>query len=152
MSNWPGHWTPTLLSYSDLKQASWFTRALARWVGEPVALAWLAFRRRGTFYFGNAENTALPLALLLKMRPAATVAFIGHRLTTPMKTRLIRVFNLLRHVDVVFVYSALQARHLIDRLGFPADRVRQIPFQVDEPVLHALGRADGGTWGRERRP
>ena len=101
-------------------------------MSKPVALAWLAFRRRGTFYFANAENTALPLALLLKMRPAATLAFIGHRLTTPLKTRLIRIFNLLRHVNVVFCYSGLQERHLIDRLGFPADRVRRIPFQVDE--------------------
>lgn len=144
-----------LLSYSDLKQASWFTRALARWVGQPIALAWLAFRRRGTFYFGNAENTALPLALLLKMRPSATVAFIGHRLTTPLKTRLIRVFNLLRHVDVVFVYSALQARHLIDRFGFPADRVRQIPFQVDDRFFTPSAGPTAGrgvvSVGREMR-
>ena len=74
----------------------WFTRALARWAGKPAALAWLGFRKGGTFYFSTAENTALPLALLLKLRPGATLAFIGHRLTTPFKTRLIRGFNLLR--------------------------------------------------------
>ena len=144
-----------LLSYSDLKQASWFTRTLARWAGQPIALAWLAFRKGGTFYFGNAENTALPLALLLKMRPAATMAFIGHRLTTPMKTRLIRIFNLLRHVDVVFVYSALQARHLIERFGFPADRVRQIPFQVDDRFFTPSAGPTAGrgvvSVGREMR-
>jgi hypothetical protein len=112
-----------LLSYSDLREAR---------VAKPVALAWLAFRKGGTDYFANAENTALPLALLLKMRPAATLAFAGHRLTTPLKTCLIRVFNLLRRVDVVFCYGGLQERHIIDRLGFPAERVRQIPFQVDE--------------------
>jgi glycosyltransferase involved in cell wall biosynthesis len=121
-----------LLSYSDFRQASWFTQALARWVGKPVALAWLAFRRRGSFYFANAENTALPLALLLMMRPASTLAFIGHRMTTPLKTRLVRVFSLNRRADMVFCYSSLQERHLVDRLGFPADRVRRIPFQVDE--------------------
>lgn len=144
-----------LLSYSDLPQASWFTRALARWAGKPVALAWLAFRRGGTFYFANAENTALPLALLLKMRPEATLAFIGHRLTTPLKTRLIRTFNLLRHADLVFCYSRLQERFIVDRLAFPADRVRQIPFQVDERFFTpSTGPAAGQgvvSVGREMR-
>ena len=144
-----------LLSYSDLRQASWFTRALARWVGKPVALAWLAFRKRGTFYFANAENTALPLALLLKMRPASTLAFIGHRLTTPLKTRLIRVFNLLHHADVVFCYSGLQERYIIDRLRFPADRVRRIPFQVDERFFTPSAGPTAGdgvvSVGREMR-
>jgi len=144
-----------LLSYSELRQASWFTRALASWVGKPVALAWLAFRRRGTFYFANAENTALPLALLLKMRPTSTLAFIGHRLTTPLKTRLIRVFNLLRHTDVVFCYSGVQERYIIDRLGYPADRVRRIPFQVDEQFFtpSAEPSVEGGvvSVGREMR-
>ena len=144
-----------LLSYSDLPQASWFTRALARWVAKPVALAWLAFRKRGTFYFANAENTALPLALLLKMRPHATLAFIGHRLTTPLKTRLIRGFDLLRHTGVVFCYSRLQERYLVDRLAFPAERVRRIPFQVDERFFTPSSAPAAGhgvvSVGREMR-
>jgi len=144
-----------LLSYSDLPGASWFTRALARWAGKPVALAWLAFRRRGTFYFANAENTALPLALLLKMRRAPTLALIGHRMTTPLKTRLIRAFNLLRHADVVFCYSRLQERHIIDQLGLPADRVRRIPFQVDERFFTPSAKPTTGggvvSVGREMR-
>jgi glycosyltransferase involved in cell wall biosynthesis len=120
-----------LLSFSHLPRASWFTRALARWVSKPVALAWLAFRRRGGFYFANAENTALPLALLLKLRPTASLAFIGHRLSTPLKTRLIRTFNLLHQTDVVFCYSRLQERYIVEQLGYSAERVRTIPFQVD---------------------
>jgi glycosyltransferase involved in cell wall biosynthesis len=143
-----------LLSYSDLRQASWFTRALAR-LGKPLALAWLAFRKGGTDYFANAENTALPLALLLKMRPASTLAFAGHRLTTPLKTWLIRVFNLLRRVDVVFCYSGVQERHVIDRLGFPAHRVRRIPFQVDErfftPAAEPIAGRGVVSVGREMR-
>jgi glycosyltransferase involved in cell wall biosynthesis len=144
-----------LLSYSDLPESSWFTRALARWAGKPVALAWLAFRKRGTFYFANAENTALPLALLLKVRPATTLAFIGHRLSTPLKTRLIRAFGLLRRVEVVFCYSRSQARHLVERLGFPAERVRQIPFQVDERFFTPADAPGAGrgvvSVGREMR-
>jgi Glycosyl transferases group 1 len=121
-----------LLSYADLRGASWITRSLARWVGKPVALAWLAFRRGGGFYFANAENVALPLALLLKIRRSATLAFIGHRMTTPLKTRLVRAFGLLKHVRVVFCYSPQQESHLVQRLGLPVDRVRRIHFQVDQ--------------------
>jgi glycosyltransferase involved in cell wall biosynthesis len=143
-----------LLSYSDLPEASWFTRALARG-GKPVALAWLAFRKGGTYYFATAENTALPLALLLRMRPASRLAFIGHRLTTSLKTRLIRVFNLLGRVDMVFCYGSLQQRHVIDRLGLPADRVRQIPFQVDEHFFCPSAEPTSGSGvvsvGREMR-
>jgi glycosyltransferase involved in cell wall biosynthesis len=120
-----------LLSYSDLRNASWFTRVLAR-VAKPLALAWLAFRKRGTFYFATAENTALPLALLLKLRSGAALAFIGHLLTTPLKTWLIRGFRLLRNVDVVFCYSPVQEQHITRSLGVPAQRVRRMPFQVDE--------------------
>ena len=144
-----------LLSYSDLPDASWFTRALARWVGPPVALAWLAFRRNGTFYFANAENTALPLALLLKLRRRSTLALIGHRLTTPLKTRLIRGFDLLRHSGMVFCYSRTQERHVIERLGMPADRVRRIPFQVDEQFFAPAAEPAVGqgvvSVGREMR-
>jgi glycosyltransferase involved in cell wall biosynthesis len=144
-----------LLSYSDFAGASWFTRKLVHWVGKPTALAWLAFRRGGTFYFANAENTALPLALLLKLRPTAKLAFIGHRLTTRLKTGLVRAFNLLRDVSVVFCYSRLQERHLVECLGFPIERVRRIPFQVDEQFFTpSADRAPGRgvvSVGREMR-
>lgn len=144
-----------LLSYSNLSDASWFTRALARWAGPPVALAWLAFRRRGTFYFANAENTALPLAFLLKLRPTSTLAFIGHRMTTPLKTRLVRAFGLLRGVGMVFCYSRTQERYLIEQLGMPETRVRRIPFQVDERFYSPAAAPSAGTGvvsvGREMR-
>jgi glycosyltransferase involved in cell wall biosynthesis len=144
-----------LLSYSDLAVASWITRAAARWAGKPAALAWLAFRKGGTFYYANAENTALPLALLLKLRPESTLAFIGHRLTTSLKTRLVKVFNLFRQVDMVFCYARSQERHLVDELGMPAECVRRIEFQVDEQFFHPSTTPATGTGvlsvGREMR-
>ena len=85
----------------------------------------------GTFYFATAENSGLPLAVLLN----ASQRHAGgarHRLSTPLKTRLIRAFDLLRQVEVVFCYSRTQERHIVERLGFPAARVRRIPFQVDD--------------------
>lgn len=144
-----------LLSYSDLPRASWFTRALARWAGKPAALAWLAFRRGGGFYFANAENVALPLAFLLKVRPGSRLAFIGHRMTTPLKTRLVRAFNLLQGADAVFCYSPQQESHLTGRMGMPADRVQRIPFQVDEQFFTPAPAPIAGTGvvsvGREMR-
>jgi glycosyltransferase involved in cell wall biosynthesis len=144
-----------LLSYSDLPQGSWFTRGLARWAGKPAALAWLGFRKGGTFYFSTAENTALPLALLLKLRPGATLAFIGHRLTTPLKTRLIRGLNLLARVRMIFCYSRLQEEHVVARLGSSRDRVRRIPFQADEQFFKPAELPAAGSGvvsvGREMR-
>jgi glycosyltransferase involved in cell wall biosynthesis len=144
-----------LLSYSDLRGASWIIRFLARCAGKPVALAWLAFRKGGNFYFANAENTALPLALLLKLRPHSTLAFCGHRLTTWFKTRVVKLFNLLDQVDVVFCYGRVQERHLLDVLGMPADRVRRIEFQVDERFFAPAAAPVAGTGvvsvGREMR-
>jgi glycosyltransferase involved in cell wall biosynthesis len=144
-----------LLSYSDLPRASWFTRALARRVGKPVALAWLAFRKQGAFYFANAENTGLPLALLLKLRPASTLAMLGHRLSTPLKTRLVRAFDLLRDAKVVFCYNRTQERCITERLGVPAARVHRIQFQVDEQFFTPAPEPITGTGvvsvGREMR-
>ena len=144
-----------LLSYSDLPRASWFTKALARWAGRPAALAWLGFRRGGGFYFANAENVALPLALLLKARPQSRLAFIGHRMTTPLKTRLVRGLDLLKRVDPVFCYSQLQESHLTARLKMRGEHVRLIPFQVDEQFFTPAPAPIAGTGvvsvGREMR-
>jgi glycosyltransferase involved in cell wall biosynthesis len=121
-----------LLSFSNLPGSPWFTRALALCLGRPVALAWLAFRRKGSLYFANAENIALPLALLLRARPKSKLVFIGHRLTAPYKTIPIRVSALHQQADALFCYCRTQERHAIEGLGFPEERVQRIQFQVDE--------------------
>ena len=121
-----------VLSFSDTTRDSSFTRWLARRAGPAVALAWLAYRRRGSFYFVTAENTAIPLAALLKFRRGATLAFIGHRITTPQKARVFRALRLFRQVGVMFCYSRPQERFARERLGAPEEKVRRISFQVDE--------------------
>src|SRR4029079_16569111 len=54
-----------------------------------------------------------------------------------------------------FCYSGLQERYIIDRLGVPADRVRRIPFQVDERFFTPLAEPKAGrgvvSVGREMR-
>ena len=120
-----------ILSFSDLSSGSWFTRLLQRWAGSAVALAWLGFIQRGTFYFVTAENTALPLALLLKLRRGVTLVFIGHRLTTPLKSRMIKTLRLSGRISAILCYSRQQER-FAQSIGFPAEKVHRIAFQVDE--------------------
>jgi glycosyltransferase involved in cell wall biosynthesis len=144
-----------ILSFSDVPRGSRFTRLLQKWVGPAVALAWLAFCQRGAFYFVTAENTAIPLALLLKFRRGVTLALIGHRLTTPQKSRLVRLFRLSDQISVMLCYSRQQERFARDRLGLSAERVRRIAFQVDEKFFSPGEQAGPGhgvvSVGRELR-
>ena len=126
-----------ILSFSDISGGSWFTRLLQRWVGDAVALAWMGFSRRGTFYFVTAENTALPLALLLKFRQGAPLVFIGHRLTTPIKSRMIKIFRLFDRISAILCYSRQQEQFL-HSLGMPAEKVHRVAFQVDEKFFSPL--------------
>jgi glycosyltransferase involved in cell wall biosynthesis len=121
-----------ILSFSDVQGGSRFTRLLQKFAGQTVALAWLAFCRRGTFYFVTAENTAIPLALLMKLRRGATLALIGHRLTTPQKSWLLRTFRLSNQISVMLCYSRRQERFAQEHLGMQAEKVKRIAFQVDE--------------------
>jgi glycosyltransferase involved in cell wall biosynthesis len=126
-----------ILSFSDVTRGSWFTRMLKRWISEAVALAWLGFNRRGSFYFVTAENTALPLALLLKFRRGITLVFIGHRLTTPIKSRMIKYFRLFNQISAILCYSRQQIQFL-QSLGMPTDRAHRIAFQVDDRFFSPL--------------
>lgn len=143
-----------ILSFSDVSRASWFTRLLRRWVGAAVALAWQGFCQRGTFYFVTAENTALPLALLLKFRKGVTLVFIGHRLTTPQKSRMIRMLGLFDNIGAIVCYSR-QQEQFVRGLGLPVQKVRRIAFQVDERFFTPLEEWDPGrgvvSVGRELR-
>ncbi len=143
-----------VLSFSDVSRGSWFTRMLQKWAGTAVALAWLGFCRRGTFYFVTAENTALPLALLLKFRKGVTLVFIGHRLTTSLKSRMIKIFRLFDEISAILCYSRQQVQ-FAGNLGFPAEKLRHIAFQVDERFYSPLEQFYPGNGvvsvGRELR-
>jgi len=121
-----------ILSFADLAQGPLLVRGLAKVAGPFLALACLAFGKRGSFYFVTAENTALPLALLLKFRRGATLAFIGHRMTTPLKSLILRLFRLFNQTALMFCYSRQQERFARERLGASPEKVRRIEFQVDE--------------------
>ncbi len=144
-----------ILSFSDVRYGSWFTRLLSKFAGKAVALAWPAFWKRGSFYFVTAENTAIPLALFLKFRRPVTLVMIGHRITTPQKSRILRIFRLFNQIGAMLCYSSPQERFARERLGVPAAKLRRIAFQVDEKFFAPVeqpgpGRGVVGV-GRELR-
>ncbi len=144
-----------LLSFSDVPRGSAFTRLLAKVAGKAVALAWLAFWKGGNFYFVTAENTTLPLALLLKFRRGVTLGLIGHRITTPQKSRMLRVFQLFNQIGAMVCYSRQQEKFAQEQLGVPAEKVRRIAFQVDEKFFTPAAQPGPGRGvvavGRELR-
>ena len=144
-----------LLSFSDVPRGSAFTRLLAKCAGRPVALAWLAFGKGGSFYFVTAENTAIPLAFLLKFRRGVTLALIGHRITTPQKSRLLRLLKSFNQIGAMLCYSRQQERFAQEQLGVPAEKVRRIAFQVDEKFFTPAAQPGPGRGvvavGRELR-
>ena len=143
------------LSFSDTARGSLLTRLLARTLGPVVALVWLAFRKGGDFYFVGAESAAIPLALLLKFRPCARMAFIAHRLTAPKKRWLLRWPRLFSQVRRIFCYSWPQERFALETLKIPADKVLRIAFQVDEAFFTPSAQPQPGNGvvsvGRELR-
>ena len=144
-----------LLSFSDVPRGSAGTRWLAKVAGPAVALAWLAFRRGGAFYFVTAENTAIPLAVLLRFRPGAALVFIGHRITTPPKRRAIRALGLFRQRLAMLCYSRQQETFAARYFHAPPDKVRRLHFQVDEKFFTPGGAFQPGRGvvavGRELR-
>jgi len=131
-----------MLSFSDALQGSFLTRCLARSIGPAVALAWMAFWKRGSFYFVTAENTAIPLAILLKFRPGMRLFFIGHRLTPSLKRRIFCFFRLSNQVARMFCYSRQQEQFAQTSLGLSADQVRRIAFQVDEQFFTPVSQPE----------
>jgi glycosyltransferase involved in cell wall biosynthesis len=110
-------------------------RLIERVAGGTAVLAWVCFRERRRYdaVFTDGEQVGLPLALLCRLtarRPFAHVMIV-HIMSVPKKARLYRAFRLGRFIDTMIVYSAAQRRFLIERLGFPGERVVLTPFMVD---------------------
>lgn len=109
-------------------------RVIERLGGPHALLAWATFRlrRRYAVVFTDGEQIGLPLAALCRMTGSRVRhLMIGHLLSTPAKTLLVRLLRLERLIDVVFVYASAQRRFLEQRLGFASEKVVLTPFMVD---------------------
>jgi len=134
-----------LLDYAAVDRDSHpAVQVVRKLAGRDVALALMGFLRRGAHdaLFTNAENVAMPLALLLKTvarRPRHVT--IAHRLTPKKKEVLFRWLKLHHQMDTIFVYAATQREFARSVLGIPAEVVRLIAFHADHRFYRPLAKA-----------
>ncbi|MDB4989407.1 MAG: glycosyl transferase group 1 [Myxococcaceae bacterium] len=132
-----------LLDYAAVDRE---TDPAVRWVrkvaGRNAALALMGFQRRNDYaaIFTNAENVALPLALLLKTvskRPRHVT--IAHRLSAKKKQVFYRLLQVHRQMDAIFLYASTQLEYAREQLGIPDESLRLIQFHVDHRFYRPLG-------------
>jgi glycosyltransferase involved in cell wall biosynthesis len=109
-------------------------RLVRRAAGSSAALAVLGATRAADYdaILTSGEDIGLPLAvLLLGRRKAPAHTLISHTLT-PWKKRLF--FHLLpiqRRIDRLLCYASSEERHIVEKLGMPAAKVRRIAYHAD---------------------
>lgn len=118
-------------------------RCVRKVAGLNAALALMAFQRRAEYdtIFTNAENVALPLALMLKTvsnRPRHVT--IGHRLSAPKKKLFYRWLQVHREMDAIFVYASTQRDFAHEALGIPREKLRLIRFHADHRFYRPLAQ------------
>lgn len=110
-------------------------RLLLRLGGAGGLLAYYCVRHRSRYevILTDGEQVGLPYAMWCRLvgRRRTAHVMIVHILSTPTKSRLVRLFRLGPLIDKYIVYSSRQGQLLIEDLGVSADRVSVIPFMVD---------------------
>lgn len=110
-------------------------RVLLRLGGAGGLLAYYCVRHRSKYdvILTDGEQVGLPYALWCRLvgRRRTAHLMIVHILSTPLKSRLVRLFRLGPLIDRYIVYSSRQERFLIEELNVRPDRVSVIPFMVD---------------------
>ena len=135
-----------IVDYSVLqKDTSLNVRALDR-VDRDTALASLGFRlcKQYDAVFTNGENVAIPLALLMRMRrrrPGHVT--IGHKPSTDKKRVFFQRLHVMRAIDTMFVYSALQQKIVTEEMGIPIEKVPLFAFHADTKFYRPLPETKG---------
>jgi glycosyltransferase involved in cell wall biosynthesis len=112
--------------------------------GTSAALALLGYLKRSKYdaILTTGEDIGLPLAALLKLGKAnCSHTLIAHTLF-PTKKRVF--FDYLRvgeRIDRILAYSTSEERHMIDRLGLPANKVERIYYHADQQFFRPDPRA-----------
>jgi glycosyltransferase involved in cell wall biosynthesis len=102
--------------------------------------------------FSDGEHVGIPLAMAMRSVGSKTPHLvIGHRLSTPAKTRLMRELGAQRGMSRIVVHSPAQHTHALRRLGVPAHKLALTPYYADaefwrpqevgeEPLIVSAGR------------
>jgi glycosyltransferase involved in cell wall biosynthesis len=124
-----------LLDYRDVDASTKpAVRLVRRALGPSAALAVLgaSVASRYQAVLTTGEDIGIPLAALLvgrRRRPFHTM--IAHTLTPAKKRIFFRMLRVDRRIDRILCYASSEETHLIERLAFPAERVRRIYYQAD---------------------
>jgi hypothetical protein len=149
--------------YLDSAPPSWLARLARRIlgprVGARIGLAFAAFALRDGFdiVFTDTDAVGLPFALLLKarrVRPAAlrhvtlshNLSSMRNRVASVGKRALFRC-GIASHIDTMIVHSAAQRTLATGTFGVPAERVMQLPYQVDAAFWSAAAARDSDPMG-----
>jgi glycosyltransferase involved in cell wall biosynthesis len=125
---------------ADVLDAGMVGNGAGKLARQSALLAWIAAQTAGRYdvIFTDNERIGAFLGILLrhrKTRPAHVM--LGHHLT-PWKKRP-SLFLARGGIDRLIVHSAAQRRVACERLGFDADRVEVLPYQVDTHFWRPLG-------------
>src|SRR5215208_2008992 len=109
-------------------------RLVRRVAGRPATQALMAFSRRRRYdaIVTDGEHIGIPLALLTRFsRRRPSHVTIGHLLSTPTKRWILRRFRLQAQFDRVLLHATRQYEAANCELGFRADQLTLVPYQVD---------------------
>lgn len=118
----------------------WLRRLLARSFGAGPAVALAAIGRAGAYdvVFSDSERIGMPLAALLRLyRARPRHVMLGHHLSPPKKRPFLRLAR--PAVDALIVHAEPQKRFAVEALGFAAERVHVLPYQVDGAFWQPAG-------------
>jgi hypothetical protein len=126
-----------LLDYVRAERGAGPIGRLLRRVGGPNALlAWICFRRSGTYdaILTDGEQVGIPYAALSwlrlwRRRPEHSM--IVHIMSTRSKVLVFKALGLRHRIDRLFVYATAQQEFAVERLKVRADRVALTTFMVD---------------------
>jgi glycosyltransferase involved in cell wall biosynthesis len=142
----------SIISFHDLG-ATRRDRITARAAGPAVALAMLVDRMEPSFVYVTAEDVALPLGLLARLRRRhGQIVTVVHQVDTVKRRRLFRAIGH-RPFRAVIVLSTRQHDIFVNELGFPASKVHTLANWIDTawfcpgPIDHALLAREGLSEG-----
>ena len=143
----------SLLDWNCLREeATPATNLIRRMAGNSAAMGYHLYQQRDDVdvIITDGEQVGLPLAAMLRFggRGQARHVMIGHRLSPPKKSLLIKLLGLSSGIDEVLLYSSSQ-RIVADTLfNDPHRRVRQIDFMVDTEFFKPTRELQIGGHGR----
>jgi glycosyltransferase involved in cell wall biosynthesis len=117
---------------ADILHAGELPRPMGR-ARAGIALARMAAARADAYdaIYCDSEHIGMPLAFLLRRRPAGPrLTMIAHYLTPVKKRALIRALGLQHRIDGIALHSPAQVARA-RTMGFRPDQIHHIPYQVD---------------------